>query len=225
MIELYLDTVDIKQVSRLNACLPLKGVTTNPSILANAGRGVNQVLPELAKIIGSEARFHIQVVSQVVDEIVDEAFKINLLPYDVVVKIPATEVGLAAIKKIKQQNNIPILATAIYSVQQGIFAALSGADYLAPYVNRMDTMGNDGIKVVADLQLLLTQQNLDCKLLPASFKNTLQVIEVMKRGVKAITIPVDVAIQMLEHPAVDSAVKQFSLDWTNVFGNKLSFES
>jgi fructose-6-phosphate aldolase 1 len=224
MIELYLDTVDIKQVSRLNACLPLKGVTTNPSILAKAGRGVNQVLPELANIIGSEARFHIQVVSQNVDEMVDEAFKINSLPYDIVVKIPATEVGLAAIKKIKQQN-IPVLATAIYSVQQGILAALTGADYLAPYVNRMDTMGNDGIKVVADLQLLLTQQHLDCKLLPASFKNTLQVIEVMKLGVKARTIPVDVAVQMLEHPAVDSAVKQFSQDWTNVFGDKLSFES
>ncbi len=224
MIELYLDTVDIKQVSRLNACLPLKGVTTNPSILAKAGRGVNQVLPELANIIGSEARFHIQVVSQNVDEMVDEAFKINSLPYDIVVKIPATEVGLAAIKKIKQQN-IPVLATAIYSVQQGILAALTGADYLAPYVNRMDTMGNDGIKVVADLQLLLTQQHLDCKLLPASFKNTLQVIEVMKLGVKAITIPVDVAVQMLEHPAVDSAVKQFSQDWTNVFGDKLSFAS
>ncbi len=224
MIELYLDTVDIKQVSRLNACLPLKGVTTNPSILAKAGRGVNQVLPELANIIGSEARFHIQVVGQNVDEIVDEAFKINSLPYDIVVKIPATEVGLAAIKKIKQQN-IPVLATAIYSVQQGILAALSGADYLAPYVNRMDTMGNDGIKVVADLQLLIMQQGLNCKLLPASFKNTLQVIEVMKLGVQAITIPVDVAIQMLKHPAVDSAVKQFSQDWTNVFGDKLSFES
>ncbi len=224
MIELYLDTVDLKQVSRLNACLPLKGVTTNPSILAKAGRGVNQVLPELANIIGSEARFHIQVVSQNVDEMVNEAFKINSLPYDIVVKIPATEVGLAAIKKIKQQN-IPVLATAIYSVQQGILAALSGADYLAPYVNRMDTMGNDGIKVVADLQLLLTQQDLECKLLPASFKNTLQVIEVMKLGVKAITIPVDVAVQMLEHPAVDSAVKQFSQDWTAAFGDKLSFES
>ncbi|MCF6204203.1 MAG: fructose-6-phosphate aldolase [Methylococcaceae bacterium] len=224
MIELYLDTVDINQVSRLNACLPLKGVTTNPSILAKAGRGVNHVLPELANVIGSEARFHIQVVSQILDEIVDEAFKINSLPYDIVVKIPATETGLAAIKKIKQQN-IPVLATAIYSVQQGILAALSGADYLAPYVNRMDTMGNDGIKVVSDLQLLLTQQDLDCKLLPASFKNTLQVIEVMKLGVKAITIPVDIAIQMLEHPAVDSAVQQFSQDWINVFGDKLSFES
>lgn len=224
MIELYLDSVDVKQVSRLNACLPLKGVTTNPSILAKARVGVNQVLPELARIIGREARFHVQVVSQTVDEMVEEAIRIDALPYEMVVKIPATEAGLAAIKIIKRKN-IQVLATAIYSVQQGIFAALSGADYLAPYVNRMDTMGNDGVKVVADLQLLIKQQELDCKLLPASFKNTLQVIEVIKLGVRAVTIPIDVAVQMLEHPAVVPAVEQFNQDWNATFGSKLSFES
>lgn len=224
MIELYLDTVDIKQVKRLNDCLPLKGITTNPSILAKSGKGVTQVLPELASIIGDEARFHVQVVSQTVDDMVEEAVKIDALPYDMVVKIPSTELGLAAIKLIKQKN-IYVLATAIYSVQQGIFAALNGADYLAPYVNRMDTMGNNGIKVVAELQHLIIQQKLNCKLLPASFKNTLQVIEVMKLGVGAITIPVDVAIQMMEHPAVPPAVEQFNQDWEMAFGSKLSFES
>lgn len=224
MIELYLDSVDIKQVGWLNACLPLKGVTTNPSILAKAKMGVNQILPELTSIIGNHARFHIQVVSQTVDEIVDEAIKLDELPYDVVIKIPTTGIGLAAIKIVKQKN-IQVLATAIYSVQQGICAALCGADYLAPYVNRMDTMGNDGIKVVADLQLLIKQQELGCKLLPASFKNTLQVIEVMKIGVSAITIPIEVANQLLEHPATVPAIEQFNQDWKNTFGSKLSFES
>ncbi|MCK5479298.1 MAG: fructose-6-phosphate aldolase, partial [Methylococcales bacterium] len=93
MIELYLDTVDVEQVARFNACLPIKGVTTNPSILAKAGVGVNQALSELSEIIGSEARFHVQVVSQAVDEMVAEAIKIDALPYDMVVKVPATELG------------------------------------------------------------------------------------------------------------------------------------
>jgi len=224
MIELYLDTVDMVQISRFNSCLPIKGITTNPTILANAGLGVNQVLSEISQVIGNEARFHIQVVSNTVDKIVAEAEKIDALPYDVVVKIPASEQGLAAIKRIKQ-NNINVLATAIYSTQQGFFAALCGADYLAPYVNRMDTMGNDGIKVVAELQQLLDQQELNCKLLPASFKNTKQVIDVMKLGVKAITLPVDVVSQMVNHPALDSAIGQFNQDWQAVFGKKLSFET
>ena len=224
MIELYLDTVDAEQVRRFNACLPINGVTTNPTILAKAGVGVNDVLPELAEILGSEARFHVQVVSQTVVEIVEEAKHINALPYDVVVKIPATEIGLAAIKMVKKQG-IQVLATAVYSAQQGFMAALSGADYLAPYVNRMDTMGSDGVGVVADLQILLTQYDLACKVLPASFKNTLQVMDVMKLGVAAITLPIDVAAQMIMHPAVVPAVEQFDQDWQSVFGTKLSYQS
>ncbi len=224
MIELYLDTVDIEQISRFNSCLPIKGVTTNPTILANAGLGVNQVLSEITQIIGTKACFHIQVVSNTVDEIVAEAEKIDALPYDLVVKVPASEQGLAAIKRIKQ-NNISVLATAIYSTQQGFFAALCSADYLAPYVNRMDMIGFDGIKVVADLQQLLDQQGFHCKLLPASFKNTKQVIDVMKLGVEAITLPVDVVSQMINHPVVDSAIGQFNQDWQAVFGTKLSYET
>ena len=172
MIEFYLDTVDIEQVNRFNQCIPIKGVTTNPSILAKAGIGVNRALAELSPILGDNARFHVQVVSQTVEDIVKEAEQIDALPYDVVVKIPATEVGLAAIKKIKQ-SHILVLATAIYSSQQGFLAALCGADYLAPYVNRMDTIGANGIGVVADLQQLVSQQELNCKILPASFKKHL----------------------------------------------------
>jgi len=224
MLELYLDTVDVKQVKRFSSSLPIKGVTTNPSILANAGVGVNQILPELAKILGSQARFHVQVVSQSVDKIVEEARHLNALPFDIVVKIAATEIGLTAIKQIKQ-HKINVLATAIYSVQQGFCAALCGADYLAPYVNRIDAMGNSGVAVVADLQKLLTLNNLECKLLPASFKNTLQVMEVMKLGIGAITLPVDVTEQMIIHPAVKPAVDKFDKDWRSSFGEKLSYES
>ena len=72
MIELYLDTVDVEQVNRFAVCLPIKGITTNPSILAKAGIGVNQVLPQMAEIHGNTARFHVQVVSQSVNEIVEE---------------------------------------------------------------------------------------------------------------------------------------------------------
>jgi len=223
MIELYLDSVDVEQVSRLHASMPVKGVTTNPTILANAGVGVTQALSELTEII-DDARFHVQVISQTVEDIVDEAIELDKLPFDMVVKIPATEVGLAAIKIVKNCG-MQVLATAIYSSQQGFLAALCGADYLAPYVNRMDTMGGNGVAVVAELQQLIDINDLNCKVLPASFKNTLQVMDVMKLGVGAITLPVDVAVQMISHPAVEPAVQKFDQDWKDTFGTLLSFES
>jgi len=224
MFELYLDTADAKQVARFNACLPIKGITTNPSILAKSGKGLKQVLSELDSVIGIGGRFHVQVVSQTVDDIVEEAKNIHKLPYDMVVKIPATEVGLAAIRKIKAEK-IAVLATAIYSAQQGFLAALCGADYLAPYVNRIDAMGANGNGVVADLQLLLNQHHLESKILPASFKNVQQVMDVLKLGVGAITLPYDIAVQLFAHPSVQPAVDQFSHDWQEAFGSKLSFES
>ena len=224
MFELYLDTTDLQQISRFNNSLPLKGITTNPSILAKSGIGLNDTLSECTKILGPETRFHVQTVSKTTKEIIKEAEVLHQLPYDIVVKIPATEIGLAAIKHIKT-NNKPVLATAIYSVQQGFLAALCGADYLAPYVNRIDAMGANGIDVVADIQRLLELHNLSSKLLPASFKNTRQVMEILKLGVESITLPVDVAAQLFAHPSVQPAVDQFDQDWQAVFGDKLSFES
>lgn len=224
MLELYLDTADVGQAARFNACLPIKGVTTNPSILAKSGLGLSQLLPALAEALGPGARFHAQVVSQSVDNMVEEAKQLHALPYDMVVKVPATETGLAAIRKMKALN-IQVLATAIYCSHQGFLAALCGADYLAPYVNRIDAMGGDGVGVVAELQLLLDRHRLQSRLLPASFKNVQQALDVLKLGVGAITLPVDVAEQMFAHPAVPAAVEQFSDDWRRAFGNVLSYAS
>jgi len=224
MIELYLDTADVTEVKRFNQCLPLKGVTTNPSILAKSKQGLNETLKNMQDALGGTPRFHAQVVSMTVEGMVEEARKINELPYDMVVKVPATEIGLSAIKIMKKEG-INVLATAIYSVQQGFLAALCGADYLAPYVNRIDAMNGNGIEVVADLQLLLDQNQLPVKILAASFKNTKQAMEVMKLGIEAITLPTDIATQMFAHPAVQPAVEQFDKDWKEVFGNNLSFES
>jgi len=224
MFEFYLDTADITQLTRFQACLPLKGVTTNPTILAKSGKGLNELLPAMAQLLGDDARFHAQVVSDSVEGMVAEARKILALPYDMVVKIPATETGLYAIRRVKAEGG-QVLATAIYSAQQGFLAALCGADYLAPYVNRIDAMGADGIKAVTDLQTLLDRHGLGSRILAASFKNTQQALEVMKLGIGAITLPVDVAAQMLAHPAVEPAVAQFGLDWRRAFGDKLSFES
>lgn len=224
MLELYLDTADLDEIRLLADILPLAGVTTNPTIVAAGGIGLSQLLPALVEILGENSRFHVQVVADTVEEIVAEAEQLHALSYDIVVKIPAHATGLAAIKRIKQRNT-PVLATAIYSVQQGLLAALNGADYLAPYVNRIDNMGCDGIGVVRDLQTLLEQYRLPTKQLVASFKNVQQVLEVLKLGVGAVTLPPDIARQTLTTPATDLAVDKFTQDWRLAFGERMSYAS
>lgn len=93
------------------------------------------------------------------------------------------------------------------------------------HINRIDVMGNDGIKVAADIQALLERHRLDSKLLPASFKNTQQVLDVLKIGVSAITLPTELVAQMFGHPAVEPAVQQFTQDWHATFGDRLAFET
>jgi fructose-6-phosphate aldolase 1 len=224
MLELYLDSADIQQIERFHSCLPIKGITTNPTIIAQAGIGVNQLLKQLNLIFGGKARFHIQVISQSVDEIITEALKIADLPYDIVVKIPANEIGIKAIKQLHSEN-IPVLATAIYTVQQGFLAAFAGADYLAPYVNRIDLLGGNGVKVVSQLQQIINQQKLASCLLPASFKNTRQVLDVLQIGVGAITLPTDLMSKMFLHPATSLDIEQFNDDWQEVFAHQLPFET
>lgn len=224
MFELYLDSANLEEIRILSDILPLAGVTTNPSIMAASGIGLTQLLPALSEILGADSRFHVQVVSNSVDGIVAEAKQLHDLPFDIVVKIPAHAAGLSAIKQIKQ-HNIPVLATAIYNVQQGMMAAWNGADYLAPYLNRIDNLGFDGIGVVGDLQAFIDRYQLPTKLLVASFKNVQQVLQVLKHGVPAVTLPLDIARQMLNNPATDAAVAKFSQDWQAVFADKLSFDS
>ncbi len=224
MFELYLDSADINQISKLHEALPLKGVTTNPSILAESRIGVGQLLEALSPVLGSEARFHIQVVSTSAEDIYCEGLKLADLPFDIVVKVPADKAGLVAIKKLKQ-NHVPVLATAIYSVHQGFLAALSGADYLAPYVNRIDMQGASGLDVVKGLQNLIEMHALQCKILAASFKSTRQAMDVIQTGAKAITLPPAIAEALMLNSSVDLAIQNFHQDWQHSFADKLSYNS
>lgn len=224
MLEIYLDSANLADIKILSPALPLTGITTNPTIMAAGGIGLIRLLTALTEIMGSKARFHVQVISNTTDGIIAEAQKLHALPFDIVVKIPAHTAGLTAIKHIKQ-DNIPVLATAIYNVQQGMLAALNGADYLAPYLNRIDNLGFDGIGVISDLQLFIHQYQSPSKLLVASFKNVHQVLQVLKLGVQAVTLPTDIARQMLTTPATDAAVEKFSQDWHAVFADHLSYEA
>ena len=84
----------------------------------------------------------------------EEAKRLSNAVPGIVVKIPVTAEGLAAIKLLKKEG-IPTLGTAVYSASQGLLAALAGAKYVAPYVNRVDAQGGDGIRMVQELQSLL----------------------------------------------------------------------
>lgn len=217
-MELYLDTANVAEVERLARIFPIAGVTTNPSIVAASKESVWDVLPRLQNAIGEEGTLFAQTMSRDAKGIVEEAKRLNNTIPGIVVKIPVTAEGLAAIKLLKKEG-IVTLGTAIYSASQGLLAALAGAKYVAPYVNRVDAQGGDGIRMVQELQTLLERHAPDSMVLAASFKTPRQALDCLLAGCQAITLPLDVAQQMLNTPAVESAIEKFEQDWKNAFGN------
>lgn len=217
-MELYLDTASVADVERLARIFPIAGVTTNPSIIAASGESVWDVLPRLQKIVGPEGTLFAQTMSRDADGMVAEARRLNATLPDIVVKIPVTAEGLVAIKALKKEG-ITTLGTAVYSAAQGLLAALAGAKYIAPYVNRVDAQGGDGIRTVQELQSLLELHAPESIVLAASFKTPRQALDCLLAGCEAITLPIDVAQQMLNTPAVESAIDKFEQDWKNAFGS------
>lgn len=218
-MELYLDTSDVAAVRRLARIFPLAGVTTNPSIVAAGGRPLDALLPALREALGGQGRLFAQVLANDADEMVAEAKRLRGVVADIVVKVPVTAQGLAAIKMLKQEG-IPTLGTAVYGAAQGLMAALAGADYVAPYVNRIDAQGGSGIRSVEELQQLLALHAPQAKVLAASFKTPRQALDCLLAGCQAITLPLDVAQQMIASPAVDAAVEKFAVEWEGAFGRR-----
>ncbi|MFK3712245.1 fructose-6-phosphate aldolase [Leclercia adecarboxylata] len=217
-MELYLDTANVADVERLARIFPIAGVTTNPSIIAASGGSVWDVLPRLQKIVGPEGTLFAQTMSRDADGMVAEARRLSANFPGIVVKIPVTAEGLVTIKILKKEG-ITTLGTAVYSAAQGLLAALAGAKYIAPYVNRVDAQGGDGIRTVQELQSLLELHAPESMVLAASFKTPRQALDCLLAGCEAITLPTDVAQQMLNTPAVESAIDKFEQDWKNAFGN------
>ncbi len=221
-MELYLDTANVAEVERLARIFPIAGVTTNPSIVAASKESIWDVLPRLQNAIGEEGTLFAQTMSR--DAKRDggkekpKTTENKRHPRHCGEKIPVTAEGLAAIKLLKKEG-IVTLGTAVYSASQGLLAALAGAKYVAPYVNRVDAQGGDGIRMVQELQTLLEHHAPDSMVLAASFKTPRQALDCLLAGCQAITLPLDVAQQMLNTPAVESAIEKFEQDWKNAFGN------
>ena len=222
-MRLILDTADIHAIKEFDEILNVAGVTTNPTIITKSGKEAKDVLMEIANYLDDDQMLFAQVLATTKEEMMEEARQLmKIKKKNMHVKIPVTKEGLKAIKQCRKEG-IPTLATAIYSAEQGLMAAMNGANYLAPYVNRMENYG-DGVGQVLALQQMLNVYNLDTKIVAASFKNVKQVHQLLKGGVYSLTLPVDATRNLLEHPATTVAVGEFTANWMKAYKRKTLFE-
>lgn len=222
-MELIIDTADVQAIKEINELLTVTGVTTNPTIITKSNKEPEVVIKEIADVLDEDQLFFIQAVATDFDGIMKEAKEISQIrPKNMYVKIPVTRDGLKAIKECKKLG-IHTLATAIYSADEAFLAAMNGAEYLAPYVNRMCNYG-DGVLEVKDLIEMLKVNNLPSKIVAASFKNAYQAHELIKAGIQAETLPPDVIMNMVDHPGTKIAVGEFTMNWQKAYHRTTLFK-
>lgn len=218
-MELLLDTANVEEIKHYNDIYEFTGVTTNPTIISREKGDFFSILEEIRNIMGDK-QLHVQVTADICDDMLKEAENItSRLGKDTYIKVPTNEEGIKTIKLLKQKG-FNVTATAIYTTQQALLAANVGADYAAPYFNRMSNNNYDAATEIANMATLYEMYDKPTKILAASFKNTNQIIQALLAGAKAITSPPELFTTMVESPLIDSAIDKFKNDWTNLYGNK-----
>ena len=223
-MQFIIDSADTKAIRHCMEYYPVAGVTTNPTIISKEKSDFKELIAEIRSIIGPDKMLHVQTTSDVAEEIVEEAKALKAIAGgDCYIKVPVSAEGLKAMQMLKGIG-IKVTATAIFTQQQALLAALSGADYVAPYINRLDNIVSDGVHVVEEIVELFKMHDIKTKVLAASFKTVEQVHKVSMVGCPAVTINPELFDQLIYHPLTLYAIDAFNADWEMVYGDKKIME-
>ena len=222
-MEFFLDTVNLEKIKKYNEIYNITGVTSNPTIFAREKCEFFPTLLKIREIIGDK-QLHVQVTGKTCEEMLKEAETITRrIDKNVYIKVPTNEEGIKTIKALKERG-YNVTATIVYTLQQAVMTASVGADYVAPYFNRMSENNLNALDEIADMAKIFKMYNKQTKLLVASFRNTNQIMKVLLSGAAAVTVAPEFYSMMFENSSVDSIINRFDNDWVTTFGDSRIFE-
>ncbi|MGP0602147.1 fructose-6-phosphate aldolase [Listeria monocytogenes] len=206
----FIDTANVEEIKKANRMGFISGVTTNLSLVAKEGRDFNEVIQEITSIV--DGPISGEVVSLEADEMIAEGRVIAKIHPNMVVKIPMTGEGLAAVKVLTEEG-IKTNVTLVFSATQALLAARAGATYVSPFLGRLDDIGDDGLVLIRDIADIFEIHGIPTEIISASVRHPIHVIECAKAGADIATVPFKVFEQMLKHPLTDSGIDKFLADW------------
>ncbi len=210
-MQLWLDTAAVDEIRAAARLGVISGVTTNPSLWAKGGGGreYHDVVVEICNIV--DGPVSAECVAQDLDGLIAEARRVAAWHLNVVVKIPIDETGLEAISRLSREG-VKINTTLVFSANQAMLAAQAGATYVSPFVGRLDDAGHDGMAVVREIVEILDRYHFPTRVLAASLRHPLHVIEAAKAGAHIATMPYAVFQGMFKHPLTDVGMQRFLED-------------
>lgn len=212
-MEYFIDSASIEEIKEAIALGVLDGVTTNPSLVAKTGRPFGEVAREICQTV--KGPVSLEVVGTTAEEMVKEGRELRKYGSNVVVKIPMLSEGLKAVKTLTAEG-IPTNVTLIFQPVQALLAAKAGASYVSPFIGRLDDIGENGLDLVRDIKQIFRNYSFKTKVLAASVRHPIHVLECAKIGADVVTLPVKVVHQLTKHPLTDSGLKTFLEDWKKV---------
>jgi transaldolase len=209
-MKFFIDTANLDEIRRAKKLGMVDGVTTNPSLMAKEADDWREVAAAICKEV--DGPVSLEVIAQDTKGMIEEAKDLAGFGPNVVVKIPMTMDGMKAVHALRTLD-IPTNVTLIFSPLQALVAAKAGANYVSPFVGRLDDVGHDGMELVSQILTIYDNYGFDTEVIVASVRSTTHVLESAMLGAQIATIPFKVINQLAAHPLTDKGLKAFLADW------------
>lgn len=218
-MKFFIDTANLKEIKEAHDLGVLDGVTTNPSLMAKEGIKGDENIKAHYKAICNlvEDRVSAEVISTDFDGIIKEGRVLAKIDDKIVVKVPMIKEGVKAIKKLRSEG-IRINCTLIFSAGQAILAAKAGANYVSPFIGRIDDSGHDGMVLIEQIVKIYRNFGFATEVLAASLRNVNHVIRCAELGADVATCPLNAIMGLLYHPLTDKGLEKFLSDYKKLNG-------
>ena len=210
-MKFFVDTADVDEIRQLAEIGLVDGVTTNPSLVAKAGRDFFDVLSEICDVI--DGPVSAEVTSLEATQMVAEGRKLASVADNIAVKVPMTVDGIKACRALADEGTM-VNVRLCFTANQALLAAKAGATFISPFVGRLDDIGLDGMELISDIRIIYDQyDSIDTEILVASVRGPNHVKEAAKLGADVATVPPKVLRSLFDHPLTDKGLKAFIDDW------------
>jgi transaldolase len=210
----FLDTANLDELKKGVSWGVVDGVTTNPTLIAREGNPTEEQIRAICAIV--DGPISAEVVSTDFGNMVREGRELARIHPNVVVKCPLTRDGIAATKALSGEG-IKVNVTLVFSAGQALLAAKAGAYFVSPFVGRLDDVGSTGMDVIRSIRVIYDNYGFETRILAASLRSPLHVVEAAETGADVATMPFKVLDQLFNHPLTDKGLDQFLKDYAKAF--------
>ncbi len=208
-MKIFIDSASLKEIKEAVSLGLVDGVTTNPTLIARENRPAKELLREICALVNGPVSA--EVISLDAAGMVREALVLTKIAKCIVIKIPLIKEGLKAVRVLSQKG-IRTNVTLCFSPAQALLAAKAGADYISPFIGRLDDISHTGMDLIRDIRQIYLNYKFKTEIIVASVRNPLHVVDAARTGADIATVPFGVMEQLIQHPLTDIGIQRFLQD-------------